>query len=282
MDMSDLKNQRVGVSFLGGGMRAAAYVGVLQAFTDKGINVSSLVGASAGSFVASCHAFGISNESMLKHFRTFRPVGLVNPYKVVLRKRLNYDYWLKHACKLIKPEWQIEAAPKKLAIRVVDMETTQSVYISAGPVAGAVIASSAILGSYKYQGKFYADGDFVPRTGAEKLREFGAEVTFLIYADFVAKRDLLFPLKISQQATFEKDMVINPPTYSLKLSLSNPRLISKRFLVQYYQEGYEQATEFLEKSLSAQQPNTQSNTQASSLPIDQISTQTIAQSSSQG
>jgi predicted acylesterase/phospholipase RssA len=259
--MQELKNQRVGVSFLGGGMRAAAYVGVLQAFADKGINISSLIGASAGAFVASCHAFGVSNDNMLKHFRTFRPVGLVNPYKVVLRKRLNYDYWLKHASKLINTDWQIEAAPKKLAIRVVDMETTQSTYITSGPVAGAVIASSAILGSYNYQGKFYADGDFVPRTGAEVLRGFGAEVTFLIYADFVAKRDLLFPLKISQQATFEKDMIINPPTYALKLALSNPRLLSKRFLAQYYQEGYSQASTLLEKIIADGQAESQSSSQ---------------------
>ncbi len=273
--MQELKNQRVGVSLLGGGMKAVAYIGVLQAFADRGIAIDSLVGASAGALVASCHAFGVSNSSMLKQFRSFRPVGLVNPYKLVTKRRLNYDYWLKHTTNLINPDWAIEASPKKLAIRVIELESSQSKYLTSGPLAGAIIASSAVLGSYKHQGVAYTDGDLIPRTGAEMLRSFGAEVTILVYTDFMGKRDILFPLKVSQQATFERDLIINPPTYSLRLQLANPRLISKRFLSQYYREGYSQALVFLDRIINAQHESATSSQSGFTDP-------SVAQSSSQG
>lgn len=60
---------------------------------------------------------------------------------------------------------QIQDANIKLAIRAVDLETNNSKYMTSGSAVKAVIASSAILSGYNYDGHNYIDGDYDPETG---------------------------------------------------------------------------------------------------------------------
>lgn len=55
---------KVGVAFAGGGLKGVAYVGVVKAFSELGINVDIISGTSSGAMAASLYALGYNYEEM--------------------------------------------------------------------------------------------------------------------------------------------------------------------------------------------------------------------------
>ena len=60
-----------GICFAGGGIKAAAHIGVLKAFEEDGIEFECVSGASSGSIIATMYALGYNSDEMLVMFQEF-------------------------------------------------------------------------------------------------------------------------------------------------------------------------------------------------------------------
>jgi len=60
-----------GLCFAGGGIKAAAHIGVLKAFEEENIKFDCVSGASSGSIIATMYALGINSEEMWNMFKKF-------------------------------------------------------------------------------------------------------------------------------------------------------------------------------------------------------------------
>ena len=61
-----IQKPKIGISFSGGGARATAHIGVIQALNEKGIKADYIAGTSGGAIVGALYAAGLSVEEMLK------------------------------------------------------------------------------------------------------------------------------------------------------------------------------------------------------------------------
>ena len=57
-----MKKYHLGIVFSGGGAKAAAHCGALQALKEYGVKADVLAGTSAGAMVAAFHSAGIEND----------------------------------------------------------------------------------------------------------------------------------------------------------------------------------------------------------------------------
>lgn len=60
-----------GICFAGGGIKAAAHIGALNAFEEEGIEFECVSGASSGSIIATMYALGYNSEEMWGIFQKF-------------------------------------------------------------------------------------------------------------------------------------------------------------------------------------------------------------------
>lgn len=76
-----------GLCLAGGGIKAAAHIGVLKALEEEGINFDCVSGASSGSIVATMYALGYTSDEMWKMFKNYS-------------KKIKYFEW-KNILKLV-------------------------------------------------------------------------------------------------------------------------------------------------------------------------------------
>ncbi len=64
-----LTGRGIGVVFSGGGARAYAHIGALQAIEEMGLTIDFIGGTSMGAIIAACHAYGWSCDTIKKRVR---------------------------------------------------------------------------------------------------------------------------------------------------------------------------------------------------------------------
>jgi NTE family protein len=140
---------RVALVLGGGGARGYAHLGVLQALEEANIPVDVVVGTSAGSIIAALYA---DNKSFQKTYDIMMPAGfwdfadlgnLSHPGGIIRGYKLE-NFLLKHM-----RARTFEQLPTKVIIATTDMDTGATFAIESGPIAPAVLASSAIPGAIK-------------------------------------------------------------------------------------------------------------------------------------
>lgn len=234
---------------MGGGMKSTAYVGLLKAFEENNIRPHSIIGSSGGAVVGAAYAFGKSPKEILHHFETFHPLTIFNPFRILSKRGIDYSPWEQHAAKMVPMNSNIEQANIALAIHAVDAKTQESVYIKEGSAVKAVIASTAALERYEYNGHQYVDGEYDPETGVEEHKKMGAEIV-IVCTTKSANNTSLVPIEITMRNALHSDMELHEPDAVINILLQRGSLLSKRYIQDHYQAGYKTALEFIE-SLSA-------------------------------
>ena len=74
-----------GLSFSGGGIKAASHIGALKAFEEQKIKFDCVSGASSGSIIATMYALGFSSDEMWKMFKQFMEKIKYYEWKQVLK-----------------------------------------------------------------------------------------------------------------------------------------------------------------------------------------------------
>jgi NTE family protein len=248
---------RIGLALGGGGMRGATHIGVLEALLANGIKPNIIVGASAGSVVASLYALGYSIEDMIKvslklpnisdadisfsnkekiipmklslnspKKTSFLPLGLVNSDKLSNYLFEAMGYAIFEQCKI------------PLAVVATDLYTTQGIIYTSRMnslclnentqfipcyqqlVSKAVTASCAIPGVFTpvvIQDRTLIDGGLISNVPADIVSAMGA--------DFVIAVDLLFD--IEQDAPFKNMFEILIHTYDIMGQRISNMIIAK-------------------------------------------------------
>jgi len=170
-----------GLALGGGGTRGTAHIGVLTALEEHHLLPSFLSGTSAGAFVAALYAFGVPlaeiravvldmTPMQTVHF-TFSRFGLLSNEEIgtIIEKMIGAR--------------NIEDASIPLAIMAADICTGERIVLRTGPVALAVMASSALPGvsvPVRIGDKMLVDGFIVENVPISPLRTMGADIVVAV------------------------------------------------------------------------------------------------------
>lgn len=168
---------KTGLVLSGGGSRAMAQVGFLQALEERGVVIDSLCGVSAGAIVATLYAAGMTPAEIKtalqkqRYSRYFSLRGGGGLFSI--RKGVD-------ALHELLPVHAIESLPKKLKIAVLNLDEGVLEIKAEGDAAFWTCASSAIPGliaPFMHEGVRYADGGVLNNLPAFALE---GEVDYLI------------------------------------------------------------------------------------------------------
>lgn len=180
------KNKKIGLALGGGAALGAAHIGVLKALKELDIEVSYISGTSIGALIASLFAFGRSWEEMkdiAMELRWLDISGLsLSKYGVLSNKNMGT------LLEKYIGDVTFEEAGIPLAIVSTNISNGEKVVLDKGPVAPAVMASTAIPGIFNpviLQGKMLVDGGIVENVPISPLQKMGAQ--YIISVDLNAK-----------------------------------------------------------------------------------------------
>jgi len=165
---------RLGLALGSGAALGAAHAGVIQALDEAGIQIDVVAGTSAGAIIGGGYAAGLTGDELVElvlaaRWSTFarwtasRRLGLLDPMPMErsIEDRLG--------------PLRIEDMARPFAALAFDLRTRSAVSLTAGPLAQALRASSAVPGLFPpvyIDGCWLLDGvlaDSVPVTAARAL-----------------------------------------------------------------------------------------------------------------
>lgn len=199
-----------GLSFSGGGIKAAAHIGALKAFEEEGIRFDCVSGASSGSIIATMYALGYTSNEMWNMFKEFAPkikyyewrqilkfiVGLIFKREIIIDglnsgkviEKIIQDICLHHKID------NINEIDMPLLISMVDMKTgtvyiasskeirsilsDKTKYITDIPISQAVRASCSypvVFCPCQYQDIQLIDGGIRENLPWKHLKQIGAD-----------------------------------------------------------------------------------------------------------
>ncbi|NHE57352.1 patatin-like phospholipase family protein [Cyclobacterium plantarum] len=138
---------KIGVVLSGGGVRGIAHLGVLQAFNEVDIYPDYLSGSSAGAIAAVMYAYGHKPADILdiiiqtNYFKFFRPSI---SFKALLKMDLLEGLFAKYL-----PIDNFSALKTPAFIAATNIQNSQTVFFSEGPLIKRLMASSCIPGMFE-------------------------------------------------------------------------------------------------------------------------------------
>lgn len=167
------KKYKLGIAFSGGGAKAAAHCGALQAFHEYGIRPDVVSGTSAGALVATLYSAGFTPKRMIELFQGlnfFKDIvtpavpkgGLFDsrPLVEIIRKNLPYT--------------RLEVLPIPTYLVASDLEHGTPKVFSKGEIAPRVVASCSIPVIFRpmnINGIHYVDGGAFQNLPVSAIRE---------------------------------------------------------------------------------------------------------------
>jgi NTE family protein len=177
----EVGHRRVGLALSSGGARGLAHIGVIQVLEENGIEVDVIAGCSMGSYIGAVWAYGHDGVAMERLSREVEHrwglFELIDPFILPrqgflrgekVKARLKRSIGDVHFSELIRP----------LRIVATHLASLDRVVFSAGEVAQAVHASSAIPGAcvpVNVDGELYIDGGIADPLPVDVLEEMGIE-----------------------------------------------------------------------------------------------------------
>lgn len=156
------KKKRIGFALSGGGARAAAHIGILQALKDNGIVADCVAGTSGGAIIGALYASGMSAQKMVDFalegsvLKVYRP-GL--PIKGIT----SLDFLIELLEKYIGKD-SFEDLQIPLSVATTNLMTGEREIFEKGELYKPVAASCSIPLVFKpveIEGSTYADGGIV-------------------------------------------------------------------------------------------------------------------------
>lgn len=212
-----------GLCLSGGGIKAAAHIGALKAFEEKGIKFDCVSGASSGSIIATMYALGYSSDEMWKMFQKLAPkikyyqwrnilkliLGLIFKHQIII-DGLNSGKVIEKIINDICSEkkiYNINQIKMPLLISMVDSQTG-TVYIASSketrvqlldntefiedvPIGTAVRASCSfpvVFSPCVYQDLQLIDGGTRENLPWKGLKQIGADEVFGISFNTIFKK----------------------------------------------------------------------------------------------
>jgi NTE family protein len=177
----EVGHRRVGLALSSGGARGLAHIGVIQVLEENGIEVDVVAGCSMGAYIGAVWAYGYDGVAMERLAREVEHrwglFELIDPFILPrqgflrgekVKGRLKRSIGDVHFSELVRP----------LRVVATHLASLDRVVISAGEVAQAVHASSAIPGAcvpVNLDGELYIDGGIADPLPVDVLEEMGIE-----------------------------------------------------------------------------------------------------------
>lgn len=149
----------IGIALSGGGIRAIAHLGVIQALEEYGLKPGIVSGVSGGAIVGVLYADGYSPEEIVGFFQEYKFLQLARV--AVPRKGLIASSRLYRILGGLLRAQTFEELKIPLIINATDFSEGKPAYFSSGPLLKVTIASSSIpvlMNPVEMNGKQYVDG----------------------------------------------------------------------------------------------------------------------------
>ena len=179
-----VKNKKVklGIAFGGGGARGVAYIGVVKAFEELGVDIDFIAGTSIGSVAGALVAFGKNSSFMADAIKNMKMKEIRNSkliWKPSYAKNIeNFLLKLFGGKDVVFSELQIP-----FTAVCTDIKSGKEVHIDAGSVAKAVSGSCAVPGVFtpvEFGDMNLVDGMLTNNVPADVVRNMGANVVIAI------------------------------------------------------------------------------------------------------
>jgi len=186
------RRERTAFAISGGGARGAIQVGMLKALLEQGVRPDLIVGTSVGAWNGGWLAQGASVERIEQLAQVWRDVN---------SRTLNVIWW-RAARNLVRRRpflYEGDGMTRLIAANItrqtfkdldipfhavaIDLTDGRKAVFGSGPLAPAVLASSAIPGMFPpviIDGHQYVDGGGVDPTGLETAVELGAKKVYVL------------------------------------------------------------------------------------------------------
>jgi NTE family protein len=170
LSIADFGLKKTAFVLAGGGSFGAIQVGMMHSLAAHGISPDMVVGSSVGALNGAYYAGDPTLKGVLQLETIWRGLRRQDVFPVTMRTLLGFlwrrDFLIPHdgIQKLIDdhiPYRNLEDATLPLHIVTTDIVSGDSVVLSEGPVAQAIIASTAIPGAFapiRYKDLYLADG----------------------------------------------------------------------------------------------------------------------------
>ena len=188
--------------FAGGGSFGAIQVGMMEALAAHGLQADLVVGSSVGAMNGAYYAGAPTLEGVRKLADIWRGLTRQDVFPVSLHSFLNFlwrrDFLISHGGirKLIEdhlPYKKLEDALVPVHIVTTDIVTGETVVLSEGSAAEAIVASTAIPGAFapvKHNGRFLADGAISSNTPIRVAIQKGAQRLIIIPTGFACAENV--------------------------------------------------------------------------------------------
>jgi len=182
--------------FAGGGSFGAIQVGMMQALAAHGVAADLVVGSSVGAMNGAYYAGAPTLEGVKKLAEIWRGLTRQDVFPVSLRSFVSFlwrrDFLISHdgVRKLVEdhlPYRKLEEAIVPVHIVTTDIVTGETVVLSDGSAAEAIVASAAIPGAFapvKHKNRFLADGAISSNTPIRVAIDKGAERLIIMPTGF--------------------------------------------------------------------------------------------------
>lgn len=182
--------------FAGGGSFGAIQVGMMQALAAHGVTADLVVGSSVGAMNGAYYAGSPTLEGVKKLAAIWRGLTRHDVFPVSLRSFASFlwrrDFLISHdgVRKLVEdhlPYRKLEEATVPVHIVTTDIVTGETVVLSDGSAAEAIVASTAIPGAFapvKHKGRFLADGAISSNTPIRVAIDKGADRLIIMPTGF--------------------------------------------------------------------------------------------------
>ena len=170
MSVSDPTGAKTAFVFAGGGSFGAIQVGMMHSLAAHGISADMVVGSSVGAINGAYYAGDPTLKGVQQLERIWRDLQRHDVFPITWRTLLGFlwrrDFLIPHdgIRKLVDdyiPYRKLEQAKLPVHIVATDIISGDSVVMSEGSVAEAIIASTAIPGAFapiRYKGHYLSDG----------------------------------------------------------------------------------------------------------------------------
>lgn len=182
----EIKQAKTAFVFAGGGSFGAIQVGMLQSLAAHGITADMVVGSSVGALNGAFYAGDPTLKGVEKLAAIWRGLTRQDVFPMSWRTVLSFlwrrDFLIPHdgIRKLIEdhiPYRDLQDAKLPVHIVTTDIVTGDSVVLSEGPIAEAIVASTAIPGAFApvhYRNYYLADGAISSNTPIQVAVKKGA------------------------------------------------------------------------------------------------------------